>query len=76
MKYSYSMEKLKIFFSTAILLTFFINLQGQDMSKASQGHINSNKFNINSIECLKVSLEIENHQELLEKIVGLYDKNN
>ena len=35
-----------------------------------------NKFNINSIECLKVSLEIENHQELLEKIVGLYDKNN
>lgn len=35
-----------------------------------------NNFNINSIEYLKVSLEIENHQELLEKIVGLYDKNN
>ena len=38
------MEKLKIFFSTAIFLTFFINLQGQDISRASQGHINSNKF--------------------------------
>ena len=38
------MEKLKIFFSTAIFLTFFINLQGQDISRASKGHINSNKF--------------------------------
>ena len=35
-----------------------------------------NNFNINSIEYLKVSLEIENYQELLGKIVGLYDKNN
>ena len=35
-----------------------------------------NNFNINSIEYLKVSLEIENFQELLGKIVELYDKNN
>ena len=35
-----------------------------------------NNFNINSIGYLKVSLEIENYQELLRKIVGLYDKNN
>ena len=38
------MNKLKTFFSTAILLTFFINLQGQDISIASQGHPNTNKF--------------------------------
>ena len=38
------MDKLKAFFSTAILLTFFINLQGQDISLESQGHLNSNKF--------------------------------
>ena len=38
------MEKLKSFFSTAILLTFFINLQGQDIPKAPRGHINGNKF--------------------------------
>ena len=38
------MNKLKTFFSTAILLMFFINLQGQDISIASQGHPNTNKF--------------------------------
>ena len=38
------MEKLNTFFSAAILLTFFINLHGQDISKGPQGHLNSNKF--------------------------------
>ena len=38
------MEKLNTFFSTAILLTFFINLHGQDISKGPQGHLNGNKF--------------------------------
>jgi hypothetical protein len=38
------MEKLNTFFSAAILLTFFINLHGQDIFKGSQGHLNSNKF--------------------------------
>ena len=38
------MEKLNTFFSAAILLTFFINLHGQDISKGPQGHLNINKF--------------------------------
>ena len=38
------METLKTFFSTTILMTFFINLQSQDIPKAPRGHINENKF--------------------------------